>query len=88
MSYKRICMWEIYKNDVITTYEDAGGVTNTAHEGENRLGNDYFTDEALAETDEILSRRLVCDRCSRPPKSKSDLIKQSGWLVCPECLDK
>lgn len=38
-------------------------------------------------TTDILSRRLVCDRCGDQIKSKSELIKQSGWLVCSGCID-
>ncbi len=78
-------MHEIYKNDVITPYEDAGGVTNTARAGETRLGTDYFTGEELETTDKIISRRYVCDRCGCPPDGK--LTKQAGWMVCGRCID-
>jgi hypothetical protein len=80
-------MWEVYKNDTITPYEDAGGVTNTAREGELRLGNDFFTGESLAEENEVLSRRLVCDRCGCPPRDGKTLIKQAGFMLCERCLD-
>ncbi len=80
-------MYEINKNSVIVPYEDAGGITNTAHAGETTLGTDYITGEELAATDEVLSRRLVCDRCGYPPKTKADLIKQNGWMVCGRCVD-
>lgn len=80
-------MYEIYKNDIIVPYEDAGGETNTNRAGETRLGTDYFTGEEQLEVDEFISRRLICDRCGCPPKSKSDLIKQAGFLVCPRCID-
>ena len=81
-------MYEVNKNTVKVAYEDAGGITNTAHEGETQLGTDYFDGTELADTDEVLSRRLVCDRCGYPIKKKSELIKQAGWMVCHRCLDE
>ena len=80
-------MWEVYKNKTIVPYEDAGGVTNTAYSGETTLGEDFFTGAELEDTDAVISRRIVCDRCGCPPKDKNDLIKQNGWKVCSRCID-
>lgn len=80
-------MWEVYKNKLIETYEDAGGITNTAYDGETTLGTDFFTGEELEDLDEVISRRIVCDRCGCPPKRKTDLIKQNGWMICGSCID-
>ena len=80
-------MYETYKNDIIEPYEDAGGITNTAREGETRLGKDFFTGEELLPVDTVISRRLVCDRCGVPPKSKGELRKQNGFMVCGDCYD-
>ena len=80
-------MYDVNKNSVIVPVADAAGIINTAYSGQTKLGTDFFTGDQLAETDVVISRRLVCDRCGVPPKSKSDLTKQNGWLVCKECLD-
>ena len=81
-------MYEVYKNKVIVPYEDAGGATNTVYEGETTLGTDFFTGAELEETDKVISRRLVCDRCGCPPDDKDELVKQKGWKVCKRCLDE
>ena len=80
-------MYEVYKNDAITTYTDDGGQTNTAYEGELRVGTDFFTGAELATEDEVISRRLICDRCGFQPKEKSELTKQNGFMVCWRCID-
>lgn len=80
-------MWEVYKNKLIEAYEDAGGITNTAYDGETTLGADFFTGAELEDTDEVISRRLVCDRCGCPPKHKSELIRQNGFMICARCID-
>ena len=80
-------MYEVYQNDIIEPYEDAGGVTNTARAGQRRVGNSFFTGEPLAAPDQVISRRLVCDRCGCPPKSKAELVKQGGFMVCRGCVD-
>jgi hypothetical protein len=79
-------MYDVNKNSVIVPTADAAGITNTAYAGQTRLGKDFFTGEELADTNEVLSRRLVCDRCFKPPKTRADLFKQNGYLVCKECL--
>ena len=79
-------MHEVYKNDVIVPYEDAGGITNTAHAGETRLGVDFSTGEELADVGTVFSKRFICDRCGYPTP-KSELIKQAGWMVCSRCYD-
>lgn len=80
-------MYETYKNTTIESYEDAAGITNTARQGETQLGADFFTGEELAPTDQVISRRLVCDRCGFSVKSKKNLKKQKGFMVCKDCFD-
>jgi hypothetical protein len=81
-------MYEVYKNSVIVPYEDDAGITNTAYSGERILGTDFFTGEELADLDDVISRRFICDRCGFQPNEKSELIKQNGFMVCWRCLDE
>lgn len=80
-------MWDVYKNKTIVPYEDAGGIINTAYDGETTLGEDFFTGAELEDADEVISRRIVCDRCGCAPKRKSELVKQKGWMICARCID-
>jgi len=80
-------MYDVNKNSIIVPTADAAGVVNTAYAGQTRLGKDFFTGEELAATDVVLSRRLVCDRSFRPVKTRSELVKQNGFLILKEELD-
>lgn len=81
-------MYEVYKNTVISGEADAAGITNTAYDGETKLGVDYFDGDELEDTNEVISRRLICDRCGYQIKSKAELSSQDGWKVCWRCKDE
>lgn len=80
-------MYLIHKNSVKVAKADCAGITNTNNVGETNLGTDFFTGAELADTDEILSIELVCSMCGRFVKSKSELTKQAGVMVCRRCKD-
>lgn len=81
-------MYLVHKNSIKVAKADCAGITNTNNVGETNLGVDFFTGAELADTDEVLSIELVCDRCGKFVKDKSELIKQAGWKVCKRCFDK
>lgn len=81
-------MYLIHKNSVKVATADIAGITNTNNVGETNLGTDFFTGEELADTDEVLSIEIVCDRCGRFIKEKSELTKQAGFKVCKRCFDE
>lgn len=85
-------MKTVHKNSLISNdkvTDLAGNLVYLSNHGERRLGLDVFTQEELADLDEIISIGLACNLCGKPIDKKKDIKKRVGnKIYCKDCIDQ